>query len=141
MPDWFPYALWPLVVALLTSATLEPLKWRLWKAPNAKGRQQWTRAGTGARKALLMSPVLAVLGAGWGGLIYSRTDLEPDLVLAAILGAATGTMTPVLRDFAWWIPSFAKRALKVRAGVTEETITMPTVEPATMDEIPTMDGR
>ena len=140
LPAWAPFVIWPLVVALLCSVTVEGPKWLLFKNPSAPLWHVWTRQTT-AGKARLLAMLLAPAGAlyGWG--LYGRAGLEDDPLLALALGAATGVLTPPLRDFAFWLPSFARRALKVKAGVTEATTTMPTVEPVEdTDEIPTMRG-
>jgi hypothetical protein len=138
MPDWLPFALWPLVVALLTSASSEGPKWLLFKRTDSPGWGVWSRSKQ-TTKVLMLASILAPVGALWGLLIYPRTGIESDYVLAFALGGATGVMTPPLRDFAFWLPSFAKRALKVRAGVTEATVTMDTIDP--VEDAPTLDGR
>lgn len=139
LPAWAPWALWPLVVALLCGATVELPKWWLFKRSGAPLWRVWSRQTT-AGKARLLGLLLAPAGALYGWALYGRAGLEDDPLLALALGAATGVLTPPLRDFAFWLPSFAQRALKVKAGVTEATTTMPTVEPADPDRVATIDG-
>jgi len=120
-PAWAPWILWPVVVAVVVVALSEwPKRW--WFKPT----EAWKTAKRDRDKALLLSPLLLLLGAAIGTPIYTAAGLLDTPLLNTALGAATGVFAAPLYDMGLKLLGIIPKLVKRTAGV-DTTADIPTI--------------